>query len=329
MFAALHASGGLEDGPRIQTQPGNDVVSFYYPLCGDNVGGDPSVPPPCARFDIATSDTGGPVEVHTHLAGPIGLAPGQIARLSVADPGSNSPSKVPPSEFAALLVYANSGIQLGKSLVPVVSGQTTSLELSYAKLVNSGIVAPDLTGRIQVFAPIPCSTQGRHHSLHLVTLEILDADTGRTTAVLETSAILRKGGTRPEESVFGAVGLAGGQTARLSVVQAPLAGIVAPDAPVQPPGPPEKIVLTFFDTQGNVLRSSQTTITRGQIVTLDLVAANLPPGPVRASFKLEGPAANIDPAAAPFPPDPCRGTLEIFDGATGKTSIVIVPAVQR
>lgn len=49
------------------------LISYWLPLCGDNIGGDPRLPPECARFDIATSDNDVPGEtpqVKTHV-GPI------------------------------------------------------------------------------------------------------------------------------------------------------------------------------------------------------------------------------------------------------------------
>jgi hypothetical protein len=39
------------------------LVFYWLGLCGDNVGGDPELPPECARFDIATSDNDNPTEV--------------------------------------------------------------------------------------------------------------------------------------------------------------------------------------------------------------------------------------------------------------------------
>ena len=38
------------------------LVFYWRGLCGDNIGGDPDLPPDCARFDIATSDNDNPSE---------------------------------------------------------------------------------------------------------------------------------------------------------------------------------------------------------------------------------------------------------------------------
>ena len=38
------------------------LVFYWLGLCGDNIGGDPDVPPECARFDVSTSDNDNPTE---------------------------------------------------------------------------------------------------------------------------------------------------------------------------------------------------------------------------------------------------------------------------
>jgi hypothetical protein len=39
-----------------------NLVFYWLGLCGDNIGGDPELPPECARFDVATSDNDNPSE---------------------------------------------------------------------------------------------------------------------------------------------------------------------------------------------------------------------------------------------------------------------------
>jgi hypothetical protein len=45
------------------TEVWTSLIFYWLPLCGDNIGGDPAVPPDCARIDIATTDSEVPGEV--------------------------------------------------------------------------------------------------------------------------------------------------------------------------------------------------------------------------------------------------------------------------
>ena len=68
IFGTLRSEGALSlsKGADPVSVKGSEVwtslVFYWLGLCGDDIGGDPEVPPECARFDIATSDNDNPTE---------------------------------------------------------------------------------------------------------------------------------------------------------------------------------------------------------------------------------------------------------------------------
>ncbi len=68
ILSMLRAEGAMRLTPGVDVThvKGSEVwtslVFYWLPLCGDNIGGDPAVPPACARFDVATTDSDNPGE---------------------------------------------------------------------------------------------------------------------------------------------------------------------------------------------------------------------------------------------------------------------------
>lgn len=68
ILGTLRSEGAMDLGKGVDDQhvKGSEVwtsLTFYWlPLCGDKIGGDPGLPPECARFDIATTDNDIPNE---------------------------------------------------------------------------------------------------------------------------------------------------------------------------------------------------------------------------------------------------------------------------
>jgi len=126
---------------------------------------------------------------------------------------------------------------------------------------------------------------------------------------------------QPDPPRFGMVGLADGQTARLNLVN-----LGIPTATGIPPGPC-RAHLKFFDGDGNVLASQPVELKPGQAAFLDFAAGFAPPvngaGPLRAEIR--GAIVPIDGDYAP----PCKATVEIFDNATGRSSIFVPPGPCR
>lgn len=136
---------------------------------------------------------------------------------------------------------------------------------------------------------------------------------------------------------FGMLGITSGQTARLSVVNAIPVG--PPQIPVGPPNMPVRVDLMFVDENGNPITAGgqllHTTVilSHGQSAFLDLVGDAIPVGPPSIPG---GPPNRIQFRALLPNCEHCnRGfvipTLEVFDNATGKTSLLMpdTPALAR
>lgn len=143
-----------------------------------------------------------------------------------------------------------------------------------------------------------------------------------TGAIWEIRRVRASGGF---ERTFGMVGITHGQTMRLNIVNL----AVAVDGQVPPPC---RVVLTFRDANGRPFTNSDGQVIRrevelqvGHSAFLDLNGDNFvgPPadttGPLRLQLR---PFVRVL-ASPPDPeiPPPCRATMEIFDNATGRTSI--------
>jgi len=133
---------------------------------------------------------------------------------------------------------------------------------------------------------------------------------------------------------FGMVGITAGQTARLNVVNA------LPQLPPQLPSPPTvRVTLMFVDSSGNPVNIAgaplQTTVTLspGQSAFLDLNGDAVPNGPPTIP---NGPPTRVQIRALVSDCEGCDSglvvpTLEVFDNATGKTTLVMpdTPAIAR
>jgi hypothetical protein len=126
---------------------------------------------------------------------------------------------------------------------------------------------------------------------------------------------------QPDPPRFGMVGIAEGQTARLNLVN-----LYPPGPPVVPPDPC-RAELQFLDGDGNVVAARRVQLVAGHAAFLDFAPAFVPintvgdaVAPLRAEIR-----ANVVLAAGGVPPGPCRATLEIFNNATGRTTVLQPP----
>ena len=135
-----------------------------------------------------------------------------------------------------------------------------------------------------------------------------------------------------DQAHFGMVGITRGQTMRLNIVNlnAP------PDADKQLPPDPCRVVLSFRDAAGHPFRNSDGQVIRrevslqsGQSDFLDL-NGDMFGGPstnADTSMRVQlRPFVRVltappEPDRGGLPPDPCRATMEVFDNASGRTSI--------
>jgi len=135
-----------------------------------------------------------------------------------------------------------------------------------------------------------------------------------------------------DQARFGMVGITRGQTMRLNIVNlnAP------PDPDKQLPPDPCRVVLSFRDAAGHPFRNSDGQVIRrevslqsGQSDFLDLngVMFGGPSTNADTSMRVQlRPFVRVltappEPDRGGLPPDPCRATMEVFDNASGRTSI--------
>jgi hypothetical protein len=137
-------------------------------------------------------------------------------------------------------------------------------------------------------------------------------------------------GQPPEpDRTVGMIGVTRGQTVRLNIVNL----AIAVDG--QSPPDPCRVVLTFRNADGRPFTNSDGQVLRravelqtGQSAFLDLNAdAFIPPSTNDSLPRLQlRPFVRVlqnppDPDAGQYPPDPCRATMEVFDNASGRTSL--------
>jgi hypothetical protein len=137
------------------------------------------------------------------------------------------------------------------------------------------------------------------------------------------------------ERTFGMVGITHGQTMRLNVVD--LTPPPDPDKNRVPPDPC-RVLLSFRNAAGQPFTNNDGQPIRrvvelqpGESAFLDLNAdmfappstnADVVPGPARLQLRpVMRVLANPPEPDKQSPPDPCRATMEVFDNASGRTSI--------
>ncbi|MFL6211253.1 MAG: hypothetical protein ACJ74W_20555 [Pyrinomonadaceae bacterium] len=132
------------------------------------------------------------------------------------------------------------------------------------------------------------------------------------------------------DRTFGMVGITHGQTLRLNVVN-----LVNPSGGQLPPDPC-RVVLSFRDAAGQPFRNSDgqpirrtVELQAGQSAFLDLNAdmfGGPPTNDAVSSARLQlrpfvRVLQNPPEPDRQAPPDPCRASMEVFDNASGRTSI--------
>jgi hypothetical protein len=133
---------------------------------------------------------------------------------------------------------------------------------------------------------------------------------------------------------FGLIGITEGQTVRVNV-----SNIIAPNDSSWPPGPTH-VVIRFLnsagrpvtDRRGEVIRQA-VELQRGESTSFDLGFGELPPGPIRAQFRVlvtEVPPPVND--TNPLPPGPSTAqTVEVINNANGRTVFALSgpPAIRQ
>jgi len=138
---------------------------------------------------------------------------------------------------------------------------------------------------------------------------------------------------RDDCNYFGSFGITRGQTARLnaydkSTVDNPV-DVSAPNGVASvPPGPCREVELMFFDSMGNVRQRSTQCLMPRHAVFLDLNGNTLEIQGLRTEIR--GLVRFVEDPNESGPNSIKLGaTLEVFDNETGRTSFVLMPAVQN
>jgi hypothetical protein len=156
---------------------------------------------------------------------------------------------------------------------------------------------------------------------------VVFAGTAALALACGADAVAQTVSRRPTQPAFGLVGIARGQSARLNVF------IGNPDFNTGGlPPDPCRVTLAFANEAGQPVRDrlgdvvmADGSVRPGESISLLLPAVQLP-AVQRGRRGLVRPVVQAgSPADSAFPPDPCRGlvaTLEVFDGPSGRTSVL-------
>ena len=157
-------------------------------------------------------------------------------------------------------------------------------------------------------------------------------------AVLITVGILRGsrqvnaqdevGPTNSVRASFGSIGITSGQTLRVSVANTNM-----PGDPNLPPGP-SRVVITFRDMNGNLVRDyakgevirRAVDLERGDTAVIDVNYDLLPPGPTRAQVRpvvVVTPPPISEAGQEPIRPESAVTTVEVINSANGRTQFGI------
>ena len=256
--------------------------------------------------------------------GPVGIAYGQGAKLTtyvdrvdldLFPPGPCTPDPTgafPPGPCkqgpwrVTLMILSGDGTVLDRASFSLGLGENASLNFTHNDVPFAPIrkrirpvvvVDPDENGLI------PCIKQ---------TFELTDNSTQRTVIAYQGGDNLMEGMSMSYARMSsGFVGVAGGQTARLNVVNTtdffPINGF--------PPGPC-RATLNLYDDTGRLIASRSFSLDPGRAGSLDWVApANSGRVAVRAEVIVDPDSNGLVPCLMP--------TLEVFDNRSGNTNFLI------
>jgi hypothetical protein len=281
---------------------------------------------PLAVAQIAQTPLGPPDDINFAS---VGISLGQTARLNLVNLGPATPSTVPPGPCRAQMVFLDTA---GNPLAPMsqlslAPGQAGFVDLNRDAL---GFTTAVTNLRVQSRAtisftppPDPEIPPGPCANLR-ASLEIIDNFSGRTTGLNPPPDPERAPGAEPPpdpDRKFGMLGIAFGQTARVSVTN--LASPTSTDPNGLPPGPCT-VAINFIDGQGNALLPAVLKdVAPGQTVFADLNRNTLPGA---ADFRVQSRAiiSFIPPPDPDAPPGPCAGMLageEVINNLTGRTTV--------
>ena len=295
---------------------------------------------PCARAQGSVSP---PEPDRPALFGILGITRGQTARINVTnlglvtppDPDSQNPVVAIPPPCRVLMAFVdsdgspvrNSAGDPVRRVVILQQGQSASLQ------INGDVLVPRDQFRLN-FRPIVVVASTDPAQLAppcTPVLEIIDNLFGRTSFVYAGTPRFTSPPEPDRPLLFGMTGLGHLQTARISVSNVGLVSPPDPDAqnPVTNPAvpPPCRVMMTFVDSDGNVLRNNAgqpilrvVILQQGQSASLQINSdAFIGRDQLRFNVRPVVVVASTDPASLP---PPCVPVLEVIDNLTARTSFV-------
>jgi hypothetical protein len=231
--------------------------------------------------------------------GTVGIVRGQIARLSVVNAFRNLPVQV------ELMIIDSQGETLAKSVQTLELGEATYLDL------DADTILSQPKERTEIRAAVRGSKMQDKllEDDFIPTFEVFVRATGKTIA-LYALPIGQIRGPVPADLASGMIGIARGQTARLSVIYSRRANHFAP---------PVKIQMFLLDGESRPLAKTRQLLEPGKAASLDLRVFKIPAEAgmrtqIRAVVRVVQPTGTRVPVFIP--------TLEVFNTSNNLTTLL-------
>lgn len=261
-----------------------------------------------AQIDIGT---------YTNFGSPVGVARGQVARLTVVWTRVYPPDPCFPPGPCKTYGPFNTTLALIDASGRVVARQTFALAQGRPAALNFAPSEFGAGGRAQLRAQVTVERDAEGFTPCIMpSLEVINLD-GSNSTVVNPGALV---GFQPQpdpprdryadddEFEFGFVTEGRGQTIRLNAAFT--------DADTDLPPGPCRVTLSFYDGDGRLVMQTVETLELGQTVSLDVPAGEIPAGVrkrLRATVQVEALPGGLIPCVMP--------SLEVFNADTGKTSL--------
>lgn len=250
------------------------------------------------------------IDIGTYNLSSVGVARGQLARLTIIWPPDPclppGPCKSHAPFNTMLALIDASGRTVARQSVALTQGRPASINFAPSEF-GAG-------GRAQLRAQITVDRDAEGFIPRIVpSLEVVNIDGSNSTVVNPGTLV----GFNPQPEPpgdsgpvfeFGFVTEGRGQSMRLNATFTDLDGDL-------PPGPC-RVTLSFYDGDGRLVMETIETVELGQTVSLDVPAGELPATVrkrLRATVRVEALPGGLIPCIMP--------SLEVFNADTGKTSL--------
>jgi hypothetical protein len=244
----------------------------------------------------------------------IGLGAGETLRLDVVNVGGTN--GFPPGPCNVQMGFVNAaGTLLKTSNATVADGQAAFLTLTFAE-GSMSTTAADSRTRVNIRPVLSTLPPGPCRSVS--SAEVFDALLGRTILYAVPGESLTLSSQPPGPPIFGVTGLTALDALRFNVTNITGSNGI-------PPGPCD-VQMGFVNGLGATVKTIGGTIAPGQtaFVTVTYFEAAAATTSATAAARL-----NLRPLAS-VPPGPCSiaASTELLLGATGQTTLYVLPAAQ-